>query len=455
MRKQTTGHRTDHWTGIGGVGLAGIAVGVLLESAGLFLAGLVGVGYAGVAYASVSPFVAAVPDGGTSADTLTDADLHVSRAVETRRVETGEEVRVTVTVENRGTTFYPDLRFADGVPDSLSVVGGEPSAATALRAGDDYQFTYAVEALRGTHEWGPLTVSAAGPGWTTEVETTLDDDSVLTSVPELDGDVDLPLYTDSTRGAGRLDSDESGNGVEFYGVREYRRGDPLSRINWKHYARTGDMATLEFREQRSVDVVFVIDSRRQAYLAPDEESPHAVEHGITAVRKLFDAALDDGNRAGIAAVGREDCWLAPGSGSKHRARARDILGDHPALSARPPESERFELFPPERRKTLREREVTRLHKRFPAAAQVVLVGPCCDGYVPLAARQFTALGRRVTVLSPDPTSDDSVSEGLAALARADRLADLRRRGIRTIDWDPDEPLELALIQTQKRWEGGR
>ncbi|MFC7196382.1 hypothetical protein ACFQL4_19980 [Halosimplex aquaticum] len=70
----------------------------------------------------------------------------------------GEVVEVTVTVENTGGSFVPDLRLVDRVPGNMRVVSGTPRLATALGSGDTATFTYQVVAERGTHEWPLLAI---------------------------------------------------------------------------------------------------------------------------------------------------------------------------------------------------------------------------------------------------------------------------------------------------------
>jgi len=72
------------------------------------------------------------------------------------------------------------------------------------------------------------------------------------SVPrELSAGGDLPLRGLTTKYHGRVPTDVGGAGVEFHATREYRRGDPVKRIDWNRRARTGELATLELREERA------------------------------------------------------------------------------------------------------------------------------------------------------------------------------------------------------------
>jgi uncharacterized protein (DUF58 family) len=53
-----------------------------------------------------------------------------------------------------------------------------------------------------------------------------------------------------------------GAGAELHQLRGYLRGDPLSRIDWKATARTGELVTREFSEDQHLDILVAIDAGR-------------------------------------------------------------------------------------------------------------------------------------------------------------------------------------------------
>jgi uncharacterized protein (DUF58 family) len=54
----------------------------------------------------------------------------------------------------------------------------------------------------------------------------------------------------------------AGAGAELHQLRDYVRGDPLTRIDWKATARTGTLITREFSEDQHLDVLVAIDAGR-------------------------------------------------------------------------------------------------------------------------------------------------------------------------------------------------
>ncbi|ELZ50446.1 conserved repeat domain protein [Halorubrum coriense DSM 10284] len=414
---------TDRWLGIAGAALSLVGLGVLVRQSALVLAGAVGVGYAVYARAGDAP----------------PPTLAVTRSVSDAAPEPGDEVRVTVRAENVGERALPDLRLVDGVPPGLAVVDGPARVATALRPGTAVTFEYTVRGARGDHEWEPLTAITRDAAGARERVSDLDAPTAIACTPELSAGGDLPLRGLTTVHHGRVPTDVGGAGVEFHATREYRRGDPLKRVDWNRRARTGELSTVELREERSATVMLLVDARESAYVAADPDAETAVEASVAAAGQAFSALLDGGDRVGVAALSPLDCWLPPGSGTVHAARGRETLATDPAL-APTPSDERF----------YRSLWLRRFRRRLPADAQVLFFTPLVDDTAATLARRIDAHGHLVTVLSPDPTATGTAGERLAALERRQRLRTLRSAGIRALEWG-DDSFPVAVAAATRRW----
>lgn len=416
---------TNRWQGVSAVALLAGAVGVVAGSPATLLVGVVGVAFAAYAQTATPP----------------TRGVELTRTVDDPNPTPGDEVRVEVTVENVGDAILADLRVVDGVPDALRVVDGSPRLGTALRPGKQAAFAYTVEVIRGEHAFDPAMVLVRDFSGAVERELEVEDETTITCTPELTATAEeMPLREQTTRHTGRLTTSEGGAGVEFYATRKYRPGDPLSRIDWNRKARTGELTTVEFRQERTATVVLLVDAREQAYFATDPDEPSAVEHSVRAAGKAFAALLDSGDRVGLAAFAPDDVWLAPGAGEHHRTQARRLLAHAEAFSQTPPEDPFYSTI--ERRW---------LRRRLPPDAQVVFFTPLCDAFAPKLARRLDAAGHPVTVVSPDPTTDDTSGMRLARAERTKRLRSLRASSIRTVDWDTDEPLGVELAHANRRW----
>ncbi|RAW44441.1 DUF58 domain-containing protein [Halorubrum sp. 48-1-W] len=420
---------TERWVGITGVALALVGGGIVLRLPGMVVVGAAAVGYGLYAH---------LGEAG-------EAELVIDREVSDRTPNPGDAVTVTVRARNVGDAPCFDLRLVDGVPPGLEVVDGPARVATALRSGASVTFSYVVRASRGDHEWGTTRAVVRNAAGSREQLTELETPTRLTCTPELAAGGELPLRGLTTVSHGRVPTDVGGSGVEFYATREYRRGDPLKRVDWNRRARTGELATLELREERSATVVLLVDAREPAYVAARPDADTAVEASVEAAGAVFTALLAGGDRVGIAAMSPHDCWLPPGAGTDHAVRARETLATDPALAPTPSEDRFY--------RTLWRR---RFRRRLPGNAQVLFFTPLVDDATVDTARRLDAYGHLVTVLSPDPTASTSgTSPGtpgrrLAAVERRDRVRTLRGAGIRVVEWS-DRSFAAAVASASGRW----
>jgi uncharacterized repeat protein (TIGR01451 family) len=415
---------TGHWRGVRIIAFIGIGVGVIVEQPAVLLGGVVGIGYA--AYAR-SP---ALPPGKVTLD----------RTLNTDTPDVGEEVTVTVTVTNSSDRMLPDIRVIDGVPEALTVETGSPRCGTALRPKESTEFSYTIIARRGVHEFGPTHVVGRNLSGGTEEERMYASDTKLTCIPSLSvGTEPIPLRTRATRFVGREKTPTTGEGTEFSATREYRPGDPLRRIDWNRLARSRELTTIEFREERIARVVILIDARKSAYVSPDSREIHSVERSVEAAGQIFTRLSDDGNRVGIAVAGSDTCWLAPDTGPDHRTKTRELLAVDSELAPIPKET-----------RTVPRRWQTKLRTRLDPGTQIVYLSPLSDGATTRIARQLDEQGFPVTTISPDPTSDQSPSQRLAGVARQLRISTLRRAGIPVINWPWRESLDAALARHNER-----
>ena len=414
---------TARWEGVAGVALALVGIGVVARQPGLVLTGAVGVGYA--VYARVGE--------------AREATVEVERTVSDDTPEPGDEVVVTVRARNVGDAPLPDLRLVDGVPPGLEVVDGPARIATALRPGAAAVFEYVARASRGEHEWEPTRAITRNAAGSRERTTALETPTRIVCTPELSAGGDLPLRGLTTVYHGRVPTDVGGAGVEFHATREYRRGDPVKRIDWNRRARTGELATLELREERAATVVLLIDARESAYAASESDADTAVEASVEAAGQAFTALLDGGDRVGIATLGPRDCWLAPGAGTAHAARGRETLATDPALAPTPIEDQFYQSL-----------WIRRFRRRLPADAQVLFFTPLLDDYAASVARRIDAHGHLVTVLSPDATAGGTPGTRLVSFERRERLRELRAAGVRAVEWG-DRSFPVAVARATGRW----
>lgn len=411
----TRPQQTNRWRGVVAVSLVVAAGGLLAKRHELLLLATVGIVFA--------TYHRAVP--------MATPSLALERRVGTRSPAEGDEVDVTVAVTNDGDETLFDCRVVDGVPPALAVTDGPARRGMVLRPGDTRTFTYTVEVEHGRHTFEPATAVVRDPSGDREVELEVqaDDDTELDCTT---GITSPPHRQQTLDTVGSITANGMGTGIEFQQTRAYRRGDPVSQIDWKRYASTGDLTTVEFREEQAAAIVVLVDAREVAYSGPPDGT-HAVDAGVSAAAQLTASFLTGRNRVGVAALSPTQCFLAPGAGREHRLQLRDLLTTHPAFTSRPTGDG-----------TPVESQVETILGRLGTQTQVVFVSPLCDDEAADVARRLDGHGHAVTVVSPDATADGTAGERLATVERQNRMRGLRQVDIPVIEWSLDDPLALAI-----------
>jgi len=134
---------------------------------------------------------------------------------------------------------------------------------------------------------------------------------------------DLPLIAKTVADGflhGLQQSHQRGVGVEFSQYRQYEPGDPLSRIDWKLFARSDRYFVREAERESEISMWFVLDasaSMRQA----SENSPGSwdkFEYARHLLATLSYIGQKQGDNVGLLALsGDRQQLLPPGSGERH------------------------------------------------------------------------------------------------------------------------------------------
>ena len=415
---------TRRWRGVSALALGALAAGLLLESPGLVLSSAVGVGYAAFARRRDVP----------------EPTLSVEHEFGDESPRPGDEVTVTVTVRNEGERSLPDLRLVDGVPEHLPVVDGTPRHGAVLPSGATTTFEYTVSARRGVHGVRPCRVQVRPLSGAALREGAVADDCTLTVRPRPDPSLDAPVRDRLANYVGRRAAGTAGEGSALHSVREYRRGDPANRVDWRRYARTGDLATVAFDEERAATVVLVVDARESAYVASGPRDQSALDRSATLAVTLASTLRDAGHRVGLAALGPRECWLRPTASRAGGDRLQEALVRDPAFSHDPPDGACYAAD-----------WVEAFRRRFSSPAQVFVLSPLLDDGSVTVARSLEAYGFPATVVAPDPTVRGTAGERVVALERRLRLASLREAGLRVVDWPAGTGERTPVERLASRW----
>ncbi len=400
------------------------ALGVVLGSVAVLLSSIVGLAFAAYGYATRPP----------------PSEVAVQRVVSETTPLPGEHVELGLSVENVGDRALADLRVIDNVPGDLDVVEGTPARAVTLEPGESTTVTYTVVARRGEFEFTDTVLVSRDVSGAIERRSKMATPETITCRR---GPETMTLRKLTIPFTGRVETDDGGEGIEFYSTRQYHPTDPVSRIDWNRYARTNELTTVQYREEQAATVVVMVDAREEAAVARSPREPEARDLDRYAADTIAETLLDLDNRVGVMLLGETydtRYYLAPGTGRSQTHRLRQLLHQGgEALSGDP------ELF------RIPGHGSAPFLRRLPSGAQVVLVTPLVDDHMVALAERLEAGGNVVTVVSPDVTSTETAGRTLSGIERRQRIGELRRAVIRVVEWDPDEALNVATTRAERRW----
>ncbi len=113
-------------------------------------------------------------------------------------------------------------------------------------------------------------------------------------------------------------------GTEFESLREYVPGDDTRRIDWKATARRGKLIVRNYEEERSKDIVILLDCGRM--MAPEAGGLSKLDHAINASLMLCSAGVSKGDRVGVVVFSdRVKAFLPPQRGKGQVGRMMDVL----------------------------------------------------------------------------------------------------------------------------------
>ncbi len=238
----------------------------------------------------------------------------LKRSLSERRAFVDDPVTLTVELENRKLLPLPWYEWRLAIAENATVDDEALSAAAApgfswlTRRGaigwyerQRWDFTVRVSE-RGYHQFGPATIRSADllglfPG------TTEDEDAVhLVVFPRVYSMEDLGFPAvrpfGELKGRNRIFEDPR----RIAGVREYRQGDPLRRIDWKATARSGELRSriYEPSASRQFYIMLNIDTLSHSWEGYLKDE---LERTVSTAASIAVWAADEGHAIGLLANG--------------------------------------------------------------------------------------------------------------------------------------------------------
>jgi uncharacterized protein (DUF58 family) len=361
--------------------------------------------------------------------------LEIQRTLDSERVATEKPVQLTLTVHNSGPSLEEAI-LVDILPQELQMRDGSNHHMVSLPSGQSFSWTYSISGRRGFYAFSAVEVETSDPFGLLRRKKSFPVGGQLFILPSVKRIQRVAIRPRRTKVySGMIPARLGGQGVEFFGVREYKDGDPPAWINWNISARhPQELYSNEFEQERVADVGIVLDGRLRTNVFPKEHS--LFEYSVQAAASLADTFLAQGNRVGLLLYGHYLHWTFPGYGKIQRER---IL--HELARAKPGESLVFADLG---------HIPTQL---FPTHSQIVLVSPLLPGDYDVLL-QLRARGYQVMVISPDPVRFElaylstrpevTLAGRIVGMERSMLLQRLKHAGVQVLDWDVARPFDQVV-----------
>ncbi len=196
----------------------------------------------------------------------------------------GEHLEVVFRIVNRSVVpivfveltlcYSPHLKLVEGTRAALTII--PPKGWTSYRA--------VFVARIGRHTIGPLKAVVRDPlGLFRSVEIEIGRPIEVEILPRI-SEVVIRKLLIATRTTGITRAREPGVGIEFLSVREYRPGDEIRRIDWKHFASKRRLVVKEMEREAFQSVVFLIDATPPMFFGSYGSTPF--EHSARVVASI-------------------------------------------------------------------------------------------------------------------------------------------------------------------------
>ena len=369
-----------------------------------------------------------------------DVTLTADRIISKPSLNAQELFETRIVIQNQGKKLV-NLCLHDRLYPSMTIIDGKAISRISLPAGGTTELNFVSKAARGIYSWKTIRACASDPFGLIELERDIPafGEIVVRPAPiHLNNPSLKPRST--LHAAGPISARLAGSGTDFWGIREYRTGDSLRRINWRLKARhPRKLFTNEYEQEEIADFGLILDARR---ITDDEAMDEALfEHSVSAAASLAEIFLKRGNRVALLIFGENISSLFPGYGKRQlnsvlRELAHARLGENLPLGY-------LEYFPV---------------RIFPSSSQIVMISAVDSRDLEAYAR-LRAFGYEVLLISPDPVDYiarrlplneiNALAIRVAGIERAMQMKRLLKMGIEVIDWQVTKPLDAIIHASSK------
>ncbi|MFD3400784.1 DUF58 domain-containing protein [Kribbella sp. NPDC058693] len=251
--------------------------------------------------------------------------------------EVHTELDADVLFEGQATTYR--LRVPDGVDPDIDLIVAAlprtawfqydpPQAAIAEPVSNgEVQLEVGVRSKRwGLRSLERPTVTATSAVGAYRVQVTSVESQAVTTLPLREGFEAVDAVPRPAGLVGLHRSRRPGEGTELAGVRPFRTGDRLRRINWAVSARTRELHVTSTWSDRDTEVVIMVDTGGEIGVSEGIDGrSSSLDTAVRAAAAVAEHYLRNGDRVRLIDTGSLFRGVRSGSGRAHLRRILDTL----------------------------------------------------------------------------------------------------------------------------------
>jgi len=236
-----------------------------------------------------------------------------------------DPILVELTLKNKGRLIEKVL-IQDEPPPHAKVTKGSTSLLCQLEEGGEAKLRYEIRFDEpGQHHFGSCSLRVETMFGMTERRLVMPSPLLLRIYPRR---LVKNVRTGPARAfgwSGDAPSKYKGGRLDFMNIRNYTPGDPIKEVNWKASGRLGKILVNEWRVERGLDCVVIVDLSSDGLPKVGEWSGKG--QVVTSAYELASSLVQSGNRVGMLVMGSYLGRIRPGFGAKQLRAIVEMLVD--------------------------------------------------------------------------------------------------------------------------------
>ena len=255
---------------------------------------------------------------------LNTPDIEIRRVTQETAFE-DEMLNLKMSIRNnlsRGSSFFEVLDYFPAAQPGKEKIS---LFVLDLKAKEEKSFNYTLECYkRGVWKIGPIEVISQDALGFFRMKKTINVVSNIIIYPAFFRIFAFPeLARGSVSWIGVETSKISGDSHEFFGIREYQRGDAMSRIHWPSSAKHNKLIVKQFERNTVQEVTIALDLKKGNDIGTGKET--TLEYAVKIAGSIARFLMDSGAFVQIIGCTNEAIVVPLGKGESHLFKVLEYL----------------------------------------------------------------------------------------------------------------------------------